>query len=631
MSTGAEPREPTSESDEVHVHEVIVAGRAQPRSVQQLPALVRSSFLLIWRAAPPRLTALIVLQLLSAAISGLLIYLGKRSLDALLAAERGEGSLTDAFPTLLAMVLVSAIADAGSSVLTQQTRLLGEIVERATWSRVLETTERLDLEQFDNPDFFDQLQRVRANALLRPFELVTGVISLAGGIAGALSLTLVLAAIEPVLVPVLLLAGGPLWWTLRRGGRQEFDFHVAQTPVIRARDYLAGVLTGRDSAKEVRAYSVGPTFRGRWDRNYQTYIDELRRQVRRRTVLSLLGTLATAVVVGATLGVLVWLVTSKRAGLGEAGAAAVAIRLLAGRLAQTLSGAARLFECKLFLADLHEYLQLQPGRSGIGAPPPAQFRGIRTQGLGFRYPGTQVDVLTDIDVEIESGQVVALVGVNGSGKTTLAKLLAQLYEPTAGRILWGGADVTELDREGLRDQIAVLFQDFGRYQLSAKDNIGVGRVEHLEDAERIAAAARNAGAAELIATLPLGYETILSRHFKGGRELSLGEWQRIAIARAFQRDAQLLILDEPTASLDARAEHALYERIRTLFADRAVLLIAHRFASVRNADRIYVLDSGRIIEQGDHADLMRVGGIYAELFTLQAAAYTASPDPTTRS
>lgn len=621
---GGDSREATRDFDDISFDDVIREGREQPRSVRDLPELLRSSFALIWAADSRRLSFLIGLQLLNAAISGLLVYLGKKSIEALFASEGSSGQVSQALPPLIAMVVVTAIAEAAGHLIHQQQRLLAEIVQRATWRRVLEMTERLDLEEFDDPVFFDQLQRVRNNALLRPYELATGLIGLAGGLAGALTIGAALFAMQPVLLPVLMLAAGPLWWTARRGGRLEFNFSLTQTPLLRARDYLAGVLTERDTAKEVRAYALGPTFRLRWLEHYEAFITALQKQVRRRTVLALIATATTAVVVGATLGLLAWLVATERAGLGEAGAAAVAIRLLAGKLQQTLSGAARIFECKLFLRDLHDYLARQPARPVGSAPSGPGFPGIRTSGLGFRYPGTDVDVLTDINIEISPGQVVALVGVNGSGKTTLAKLLAQLYAPTVGAMFWGEVPTSTLDREALREEIAVLFQDFARYELSAKDNIGVGRAALIQQDDRVAEAARNAGADRLIGALPHGYDTILSREYKGGRELSLGQWQRVALARAFHRDAGLLILDEPTASLDARAEHNLYERIRTLFADRAVLLIAHRFSSVRAADRIYVLDRGRIIEAGTHDELMTVAGVYAELFTLQAAGYLGS-------
>lgn len=619
--TRADENVPSDADDEIGEIEVLLASRAQQRNVSRLPHLVRASFALVWQAARLRIGALLALQLSGAFLSGLLVYLGQLSLQAVLDANRKAAPVTRALPPLLAIVLVAAVAEASGAVLSLQLRLLGEIVQRATWTRVLETTERLDLEEFENPEFFDQVQRVRSNALLRPFELVTGIVSLAGGLAGSLALGATLLVLQPVLLPVLLLAGVPLWLTSRRGGRLEFDFAVGQVPTLRARDYLGEVLTGRESAKEVRAYALGPVFRQRWGALYAGYIDQLQAQVRRRTKLALVGGSGAAVVIAATMVVLLWLVNSHRIDLSAAGATAIAIRLLAGRLQQTVGGAARLFECQLFLRDLHDFLDLRPARPQQGEAAPAIFPGIRTESLCFRYPGTDDDVLSGVEIEIKPGEVVALVGPNGSGKTTLAKLLAQLYRPTSGRVLWGDADADTLDRTSLRQQLAVVFQDFARYQLPARDNIGVGDVNYIDDEARAREAARNAGADRFISALPLGYDTILSRQFKGGRDLSLGQWQRIALARAFHRDAQLLILDEPTASLDARAEHELFKRIRTLFAGRSVLLIAHRFSTVRSADRIYVLEAGQVVEQGSHEALMAMRGVYAELFTLQASAF----------
>jgi ABC-type multidrug transport system fused ATPase/permease subunit len=227
-------------------------------------------------------------------------------------------------------------------------------------------------------------------------------------------------------------------------------------------------------------------------------------------------------------------------------------------------------------------------------------------------------------MEIGAGEIVALVGENGSGKTTLAKLLCRLYLPHAGRVLWDGVDTATVDPDGLRRWVAVIFQDFLHYALTASENIGMGRHQQIDDPDAIRAAARQAGAHDFLARFPEGYETVLGPEFEGGKELSVGQWQRIALARAFFRDAPFIILDEPTAALDARAEHELFESIRTLCRGRSVLLISHRFSSVRSADRIYVLDAGKIVESGSHDQLMAVGGRYADLFTLQASAYLTS-------
>jgi ATP-binding cassette, subfamily B, bacterial len=349
----------------------------------------------------------------------------------------------------------------------------------------------------------------------------------------------------------------------------------------------------------------------------------MRRLVALRQRRALLATAAASAVALVAIGGLVQLALSGRMSLATAGAAALGVYLLSARLRGIFTGASSLYECGLFLADVTSFIDLQAAaRTGQEpAVPPQPFSRLRMEGLWFTYPGTERSVLRDVDIEIGCGEVVALVGENGSGKTTLVKLLCGLYRPTAGRIVWGDVDLADLDPEAARRQVAVIFQDYLRYELSASANIGVGRHEHFADVERVRAAAGMAGAELFLAGLPSGYDTLLSRAFLGGSDLSVGQWQRVAVARALFRDAPLVILDEPTAALDAKAEHQLFERGRDLFADRAVLLISHRFSSVRWADRIYVLSEGAVVESGDHRSLMEAGGVYSELFELQAGAF----------
>ena len=332
--------------------------------------------------------------------------------------------------------------------------------------------------------------------------------------------------------------------------------------------------------------------------------------------------LCSAVVLAATLGLLLYFVGTGRVTVAGAGAAAVAVRLLSSRLDQLVGSIGTLFESSVFLEDLERFLALSVEADSAGTGTAAQHRHeIVLSGVSYTYPGSDRPAVDQVDLHIGAGEVIALVGENGSGKTTLAKLIAALYTPTEGSIHWDGVDTRELEPVDIRRSVAVIFQDFVRYQLSALENIGLGEPDEVEDEAAARSAAAQAGAAGFIDALPQGYQTILSREYADGRDLSVGQWQRVALARAFRRDAPLVVLDEPTSALDPRAEHALFADVRGLLHGRSALLISHRFSSVRGADRIYVMESGRIVESGCHNDLMASEGLYSELFQLQARAY----------
>ena len=368
--------------------------------------------------------------------------------------------------------------------------------------------------------------------------------------------------------------------------------------------------------------SWGTTSASAGEQNSRGYLERLDRHVRRRVRLALASAGVTAVVTGAAFGALTWMIVDGRLELATAGAALIAIRLLSGRIQLLFNGVSGLFESSLFLRDLDAFLdRAPPAPAGAGRAPAEALRELRADDVTFRYPGSDRDALRGVSIRIGAGEVVALVGDNGSGKTTLAKVLSQLFEATSGRVEWNGVDSRELDPVSVRRQIGVIFQDFVRFQLSARDNIGLGRSEAVDDMERVIAAARRGGAHEQLENLPQGYETLLAKEFAGGHDLSGGQWQRVALARAFFRDAALLVLDEPTAALDARSEHQVFEHVRELAHGRSLLLISHRFSTVRSAHRIYVLDAGRVTEEGSHDELMERDGRYAEMFRLQARAY----------
>jgi ATP-binding cassette subfamily B protein len=605
--------------------EYYLSAKQAPKSPRSLPRLTRSALTLAREARPSLFYLCAVAQILVAVLLAAQVLMGKLALEAIIDAEQEDGSVSDAIVPLVGLVATGAMTSFIGAFQTQAQRLLGQYVRERTLDATLAVTTGVDLETFESPEFFDDLQRVQTNALLQPLTMSQGLLTTIGGFLGAAGLTAALLLIEPLVVPLLFASALPLWLVSRATGKLEFKFNFQQTPGERLRFYLVGTLIGREEAKELRAFALGEILRRRWQVSYRGYLEDLRVHVRRRLLFSLAGTVAMVVVTSAAFALLLSFVLSGRMGLADAGAAVLAIRLLGTRIEFIFKGVTALMESSLFLQDLHRFLERAPAVTSDSTSaevtdlPP--FREVAVEDVHFAYPHTEGEALKGISMRIGAGEVLALVGENGSGKTTLAKLLSGLFTPTEGRILWDGQDVRDLDRRALRRQIGVIFQDFVRYQLTARENIGFGRAEAVDDTAGIAAAAKQAGAHEYLESLPDGYETMLGKEFTGGYDLSLGQWQRIALARAFFREARLLVLDEPTASLDARAEAELYEYVQALARGRSVLLISHRFSTVKSADRIYVLHDGEVVEEGSHDELVDLGGRYAELFELQAAAY----------
>ncbi len=597
----------------------------QRRSPRVFLSLVRAA-LQLTRRADPRLARMnVALQLGGVLLLAAQVYLGKVALKEILIQSDAGGSFENVIPALAGLVAATGLAGLALAAQAQLQRLLGETVQRSMTETILDVTTTVPLETFESPGFHDDLQRVRLNAVMQPLAMSQALVSLIGGGAGVLVLAIALVTIEPLLLPILLLAAIPQALLARRSGALEFDFRVRETPTRRIREYLQNVLTERDEAKEIRAFNLSGVLYRRWDTAYGSYLSDLRGHVGTRVRLAVLIALVTFVATGASLGLLVWFVIEGRVGLASAGAALIAIRLLAGRVDMLQRGVSSLFECSLFLADYHAFLERRPAPDappdGDGGEPVRPFTELAVESVSFRYPETGRDVLQDVSMRIEAGEVVALVGENGSGKTTLAKLLCHVFSPTSGRVRWDGTDTQDLPPAQVRRHIGVIFQDFTRYQVSARENIGFGRADAVDDLPAIREAARRGGAHEYLEQLPEGYETLLGKSFWGGYDLSLGQWQRVAIARAFFREAAFLVLDEPTASLDARSEHRLFEQMRELAEGRALLLISHRFSTVRSADRIYVLHQGRVVEHGSHDELMALDGRYAELFNMQANSY----------
>jgi ATP-binding cassette, subfamily B, bacterial len=397
---------------------------------------------------------------------------------------------------VLVLATLSALAAVATAVQGQLQRLLGESVARTMWAKVLDVATGVGLRYFESPDFYNRLNRVQTSAMLRPHQVTQGLLSMGSALAASTGLGVTLFLISPVLLPLVVVAGVPLLITSSRESRLEFDFSVRQTPVVRLRGYFALLQTGRDEAKEVRAFGLAGWLATRFDGLYAAYLHDLRKHVLRRGLLSLVGQLGSAIVLGGTLIALVALIDRGEIGVAEAGAAIVAIRLLASQVQALFRGAQSIFESGLFLDDLGQFLAL--GEAAVdedeGLEPPERFDRVRVEDVRFRYPGAPRDALRGVDIELRAGEVVALVGENGSGKTTLAKLLAGLYQPDGGRVLWDGQDVSAFRPSSLRQRIAVVFQDFVHYALPATDNIALGRIDRPAEPARVRSAAAAAGA-----------------------------------------------------------------------------------------------------------------------------------------
>ncbi|MCB7137054.1 ABC transporter ATP-binding protein [Cellulosimicrobium marinum] len=605
-----------------------VQERNQRRSLRRVARLVARSTSLVWGAGRTLLLALAGLQVVGALLLAGQVLVVERFLEAVVDLSGTGGMSALVGPVVALAALMGGAALVGAVQGTLQ-RYLAESVARRTWQQVLSVATRVSLRQFESPAFYDSLQRVTANAASRPLQVTHALLGAFGSAAVTVSVGLTLVAIHPALLGLLVLGGVPLLLTNRRESRMEFDFAVRQTYPGRERAYLSYTLTGRSEAKEIRAFGLGRALRDRFDRLYARYQSDLAVHLRRRTALSLVGNLASAVVIAVTLLLVVWLISRGTMSVAQAGAAIVAIRMLQGQVQTLLGSVQAIFEAGLFLDDVDAFMALGPSADSLesGRPAPRAFDTITAQDVGFTYPGSDVPALRGVDVTVRRGEVVALVGENGSGKTTLAKILAGLYDSDTGAVRWDGTDSREIDRATLRERVAPIFQDFVRYAFSARDNVEVGDVSAAGDEDRLRAAATRAGADGFLTALPHGYDTMLSRMFRDGRDLSGGQWQRVAIARAFYRDAPLIILDEPTASLDPRAEHEIFESLREVLAGRSAVFISHRFSTVRSADHIYVLEAGAVAEHGTHDELMAAGGLYADLFTLQASAYLDGDRP----
>jgi ATP-binding cassette, subfamily B, bacterial len=613
----------------------IVRASGGRRNLRRLPALIGQAFSLVWASAPRELLLAGGLQVVAGLSLAAQLLVLRRVLNYTVAIE-GVPDISAVAPELLLFGVLLAVVAVAAVTQREQQRTLAEYVQRHTTDRVMAVATSVDLIEFERPGFYDRLQRARVNASVRPLQIANGVLGMIGSGVTVAAVGFTLLLVEPLVVALLVVGGLPSLFLNRLSSRVMHTFAVEQTPADRRRAYLYQTLSRKEEAQEVRAFQSSGYLRAEHSRLYDERMIAWRATVRRRLLYGTLAGLTTsAVTVGAILMLLAF-VRIGRLSVGDAAVAVGAVVLVAGRLRALVGSSGSLYEGSLFLEDFTEFVKLAPRehdrptaprtsaalpRAAASISSLAPFERLQMRAVDFTYPSRREPSLRGISLTIERGEIIALVGENGSGKTTLTKLLAGLYRPTSGTLLWDDQDIANVDLAALREHIAVIFQDFARYFLTARENIAISRTSAIGDEQRVRAAAKSAGADDFLAGLPSGYASLLGPAFYGGSGLSTGQWQRVALARAYFRDAPLLILDEPTASLDPRGEYEIFKQVRRLAEGHTVVLVSHRFSSVRAADRILVLEAGHIVEQGSHASLVNEAGLYAELFHLQAEGY----------
>lgn len=581
---------------------------------------------LLWRERPLAVSVNVAFMVVQGLIPATQLVVTQRLLDVVAAAAAGARDWRDMVVWIAALAGVSglqAILEAGRGVARAYLR------ESAGWrlqQLVIEKAGLAPLEEFEHPSFHDRLQRARQAATWRSFVIFENALRIAEVGVNLASYLVLLVQAHVGLPLVLVLGATPNLISQLRRGEERYQLRRRQTPRQRRVDYLVELLTDRESAKELRLYQLGSFFIDAWHDAASELRNERLQLARIQQIR--VGVARAAAILGFAGAVALLLRQAAYGVIGLGGFVALmqAATRFQNQLVQVLRQIGNVYEESLYLSDLQSFVQYEREESGELTLDASRPCTIEFQGVSFAYPGGP-EVLKDISFTIYPGEKVALIGTNGAGKTTLIKLLLGLYTPTRGRILIDGEDLSRFDPQSHRRQVAAVFQDYLRYQLTARDNIGFGQAERMGDDAVIMDAAGKAGADAVISALPSGLETVLGRTFEGGQDLSGGQWQKIAIARAYFRDAKVLVLDEPTAALDARAELEVFEQFRALAGDRTAVFVSHRMASARIADRILVLDNGRLIENGSHDELVTAGGEYARMFEMQAKWYRNDLDP----
>jgi ATP-binding cassette subfamily B protein len=586
--------------------------------IRQTLEHTRRTLGIVWSSSRSMTLLLAALTLLAAALPPAMAYAGKRIVDAVVA--RSDEQTWYWVCVELGLVIVLAI---GQRSLTLLRSLLGARLGIDINVRILQLALGLELRHFEDSEFYDKLTRARREASSRPVALITDSFQLLQHVLTLLGYAALLVNFSIWAVLGLVVATLPATIAEMRYSKLAFRVRNWRSPESRKLLYLEHVLANDQYVKEVKLFGLGPYLLERYKQLGEGFYAEDRKlALSRAFVIQALTLIGTVTFYGAYAYVAL-LAARGQISLGNMTLYVLVFRQGQQSFQSALASIGAIYEHNLYMSNLFAYLELAELERAPRefASVASAFSGIRFEDVGFRYPGKDIWALRHINLEIARGESLALVGENGAGKTTLIKLLTRLYEPTEGRVLLDGKDLSAYPVEELRARIGVVFQDFNQYQFRIRENVGFGSIEHLEEDTRVRGAIERGGASELVETLG-GLETPLGRWFQEGTELSGGQWQKIALARAFMREqADILVLDEPTAALDAEAEHAVFQRFRELAKGRTTIVISHRFPTVRMAQRIVVLDHGSIVELGNHDELVALSGKYARMFELQAQGY----------
>nr|WP_246733336.1 ABC transporter ATP-binding protein [Methylobacterium sp. BTF04] len=601
-------------------------------ALRHLPALFR----MVYAASPRLLVVSLGLRLVRASLPVLMLYLGKLILDAIVAEHArshsdglglagwlADPALTRLIGLVAAELALAILADLLGRASTLVDGIVADLYGNTATLALMRHAAELDLEQFEDAAQQDRLERARrqvtgrSNLLLQLFGQGQDLVTLVSFAAG-------LVAYAPWLILLLACALVPAFLNETYFNRQGYRLAWTRTPERRQIDYLRYLGASVESAKEVKLFGLNGYIADRYAALADKLVADNRALALRRAgwggAFAALGTLAYY----AAYATIVWRTVAGQFSIGDLAFLAGSFQRLRGLIEGLLLGFSQIASQAQYLDDLFSFFAVVPTIRSPADPvafPHPIATGIVFEAVGFRYPGTETWAVRGLSFTLAAGEVLALVGENGAGKTTIVKLLTRLYDPTEGRILLDGRPLAAYDLDALRARIGVIFQDFVRFSFTAAENVAVGRIAERDDSDRIARAAGRSLADAVIGRLPLGYDQPLGKRFEDGVDLSGGEWQKIALSRAYMREAEILILDEPTAALDARAEFEVFQRFRELSHGRTAVLISHRFSTVRMADRILVLEGGRVLESGTHAELQALGGRYSELFELQAAGY----------